>query len=285
MLMHVRDACVQCAVLRCAQVRLFGVCTNGADLAGPAVVLSQTTRAVLELILNASSDALIIPRIPMMAGPSFPLAVMMPLNTSLPPQADPHGSMTTAWATAAASRMATLMTLLDTAFPGKIAGVHFAGLASGENRYACPPEDYGYADYSAPMADEYCSTVTPRERVSEGGGGGDGDQRTVDDDLLALQHASCDVPTAQDRCTAPSGNLFVSNESARFNLFLSHQVRGAISAHAAAVKTASGGKALVLAFYGYLNELGGHRVAGSGHLELAKLLVDSNIDGIVSPYK
>ena len=39
------------------------------------------------------------------------------------------------------------------------------------------------------------------------------------------------------------------------------------------------------AFYGYLNELGGHRVACSGHLALAALLKDANVDGIVSPYK
>ena len=34
-----------------------------------------------------------------------------------------------------------------------------------------------------------------------------------------------------------------------------------------------------------MNELGGHRASGSGHLALAELLRDPNIDGIASPYK
>ena len=36
---------------------------------------------------------------------------------------------------------------------------------------------------------------------------------------------------------------------------------------------------------GYVNELGGHRASGSGHLALSQLLRDPNIDGIASPYK
>lgn len=177
--------------------------------------------------------------------------------------------MTTSWAVTAAARMAQLMNLLDAAFPGRIAGVHLASLADGENRYACPPENYGYSDYSTPLQEEFCR-LWQRQRQQH-----NPTQRST----------ACVVPTAQDRCTPTSGNLFVSNASAEYNLFLSHQVRSAISAHAAAVKTASGNKALVLAFYGYLNELGGHRIAGSGHLELAELLADTNVDGIVSPYK
>ena len=49
--------------------------------------------------------------------------------------------------------------------------------------------------------------------------------------------------------------------------------------------TSSHSEGLVITFYGYLNELGGHRIAGSGHLALGKLLKDTNVDGIVSPYK
>ena len=53
----------------------------------------------------------------------------------------------------------------------------------------------------------------------------------------------------------------MSNASASFNAFQSRKVQEAISAHAAAAKTAMAGKGLVIAFYGYLNELGGWRTA------------------------
>ena len=46
----------------------------------------------------------------------------------------------------------------------------------------------------------------------------------------------------------------------------------AISAVAAAAKQVTQGKGLVMAFYGYLNELGGHRIAAS-----AWALVRSNL--------
>ena len=51
----------------------------------------------------------------------------------------PYGSMTAAWAAAAAARTAAFMQLLDAAYPGSIAGIHLAGLAAGELRYECVP--------------------------------------------------------------------------------------------------------------------------------------------------
>ena len=119
------------------------------------------------------------------------------------------------------------MNLLDAAFPGKIAGVHLAGLASGENRYACPPEDYGYADYSAGMANDYCGRVTRRQASDKSDRGEINDVPHSAASRSGSQpraNASCAVPTAQDRCNPPSGNIFVSNDSASFNMFLSHQV-------------------------------------------------------------
>ena len=44
-------------------VRLFGVCTNGADLAGPTVTVTPRTRAMISLVLAATPTALIIPRV------------------------------------------------------------------------------------------------------------------------------------------------------------------------------------------------------------------------------
>jgi hypothetical protein len=154
--------------------------------------------------------------------------------------------------------MATFLRLLDAAFPGHVAGVHFAGLAAGEMRWAQPPENTGYADYSPSFVAEF-------EQRAGGGGGA--------------------PATGEERCSPPDGNVVVDQASADFNLYLSRAVQRAISANAQAAKAAMGGKGLVMAFYGYLNELGGHRASGSGHLALQQLLADKNLDGIVSPYK
>ena len=134
-----------------------------------------------------------------------------------------YGSMTSAWAAAAATRMAQWLKLLDAAFPGSIAGVHLAGLASGEMRFESPPEDPGMADYSNATVAEFCS-----------------EENTT----------ACNAPSATDRCTPPEGNIFVSNASAAFNLFTSRQVQRAISATAAAAKAAMDQKGIVIVFYG-----------------------------------
>jgi hypothetical protein len=248
-------------------VQIFGICPDGTDLLGPNVQLSNKTRSMVDRILATVPSALIIPRMPMGAGPSFPRTQIMSTNSSLPLRPLPYGSMTDAWAAAAAPRMASFLTQLDKAYPGHIAGVHLAGLASEELRYECPPEDWGYADYASVMVADFCRTLRSQHRLPT--------------------ETACAAPSATSRCTPPpgNGNLFTSNISAEYNLFLSRQVQRAISACAAAAKEAMGGRGLVLAFYGYLNELGGHRVAGSGHLALGALLRDEHVDGIVSPYK
>lgn len=247
-----------------AGVRIFGICPSGTDL-GPVVQLSAHTRSMIDMVLKSVPDALIIPRIPVGGAPeSTSAVVMMATNGTL--TSIGYGSMTSNWTAGAAPRMAQLLQLMDAAYPGKIAGVHLAGLAAGEMRYECPPEGVpGYADYSAGMQADYC---TEKERRSG-----------------AAQHA-CVVPTAAERCAAQTGNsLFVDASVADFNLFQSRKVQESISAHAAAAKAAMGGKGLVWAFYGYLNELGGLRTAAGGQLALAQLLRDPNVDGIVSPYK
>ena len=98
--------------------------------------------------------------------------------------------------------------------------MHLAGLAAGEFRWEQPPENSGYSDYSSSFVAEY-----QRER---GGGGA--------------------VATAEERCSPPDGNIFVSQASADFNLFISRAVQRAISACAQAAKTAMDGKGLVVAF-------------------------------------
>ena len=136
---------------KAAGVRIVGVCPAGQDLCGPEVQLSDHTRSMINRVLASFPEALILPRIPMCApsGTSSPV-VMMSTNGSM--AAAGYGSMTASWTAAAAAGMAKLLKLMDTAYPGRIAGVHLAGLAAGELRYECPPEGVpGYSDYSEPM--------------------------------------------------------------------------------------------------------------------------------------
>jgi hypothetical protein len=254
-----------------AGIKIFGVCTDGSDLLGNTTILSNHTIFMIEMVLSVVPDALLLPRIPIGAGPVWPRTMSMSPGGQLSPL--PYGSMTAGWSAAAGARMGALLRMLDEAFPGKIAGVHLAGLAAGEMRFACPPEESGYADYSPAFQAEFCEWRNFRRRGGNGGGAG------------GTGGAGCAAPTAAERCTPQDGNLFAARESAEFNLFISEQVEHAIASSAAAVKQATGGRGLVVAFYGYLNELGGHRAPGSGHLALGALLADPNIDGIASPYK
>ncbi len=198
---------------------------------------------MVELVLEVVPHALILPRVPIgtflgdgsgfdrvqimapavcVGCPPWPPADGNGTPGSLMPQ--PYGSMTGAWAAAAATRMAQWLNLLDAAFPGSIAGVHLAGLASGEMRFESPPEDPGIADYSNTTVEEFCSES----------------ESTV----------ACSVPSATERCTPPEGNIFVANASAAFNLFTSRQVQRAISTIAAAAKAAMDQKGMVIVFYG-----------------------------------
>ena len=235
---------------RQAGVRIFGVCTDGSDLLSfPQVQLSNHTKQMVARVLAAVPDALVIPRVPIgtFLGPGSPFehAQIMAEATSWPghPAGSlspiSFGSLTAKWAAASAARMATFLELLDAAFPGRIAGVHLAGLAAGEMRWEQPPEDTGLADYSNSTVAEFCATYSTS--------------------------AQCETaPMAVERCRGVHGsNLFVSNASAEFNLFLSKQVQRAISEIAKAAKATMDNKGLVIAFYGYLNELGGHRLSGS----------------------
>jgi hypothetical protein len=235
-----------------AGVRIFGICTDGSDLLSfPGAVLTQHTRQMVERVLAAVPHALILPRVPIGTflgkGSLFEhVQIMAPAScVGCPPWPAgvgngstlqmPYGSMTDAWAKATAARMAQWLTLLDTAYPGSIAGVHLAGLAAGEMRFACPPEDAGMADYSNATQAEFCAAAAAasRRHQHEQTGG-----------------APCAAPSATERCTPPDGNIFVGNSSAGYNLFLSMQVQRAISATAAAAKVAMEGKGLVIAFYG-----------------------------------
>eukprot|EP00947_MAST-08B_sp_MAST-8B-sp1_P001412 g1412.t1 len=250
-----------------AGVKIIGVCLTGSDYpVNGSVVLSDSTRKMFDFVLAAAPDALVLARLVLNAagpGAQVSAAQLQARNGSL--KNGPYPSLTSAYEKAAAARVATLLRLLDHAYPGRVAGVHLCSLAAGENTYNWSPTDFGWPDYSTPMVAEYC-----------GAGGAS---------ASASASANCTAPSAVQRLTATMGNVFASSSSASFNLFLSQRVQRTISAAAAAAKAAMDGKGIVMAFYGYLNELGDARVAGSGHLGLGDLLKDDAIDGIVSPYK
>ena len=178
-------------------------------------------------------------------------------------------SPTAAWAKSAAAEFSASLAALDTAYPGKIAGVQIEGLCGGEWFYF-PTDPVGrmVGDYSEEMRAEFCT--------AEGGG-----------------NSSCVLPTAMERDTASLGNALLQWESSedpsarsfRYNRFISQKVAGAIGAFAAAVKNISTNKALTLAFNGYLFDLSDSRLTGSGHLDLSSLLKNPQLDVIDSPYQ
>ena len=184
-------------------------------------------------------------------------------------------SPTAAWAQLAAAEFSASLAALDAAYPGKLAGVLIEGLCGGEWFYVpTDPVRRMAGDYTEEMRAEFCA-------AEEGGIDIDG------------SIANCALPTAAERDTASLGNALLqwdsptdpSARSFRFNRFLSQKVAGAIGAFADAVKNVSKGKALTIAFNGYLFDLSDSRLTGSGHLDLAALLANPTLDVLASPYQ
>lgn len=244
-------------------VRIFGICLNGEEMKaqGTPTALSNETRSMVDYVLKVYPEALILPRIKMQAGGSWPPVTEMNMTgaTSLGPSY--YSSLTAEWAQVSAPRIGDFLQLLDRAYPTKIAGVHLTQLVAGENTYNWQPGDFGWPDYSDGMVQDFCKA-------------------------LPGQCTAGHAPTPWERNAPVNGsNIFVGNASAAYNLFLSRQVQRGISTNAAAAKRAMEGKGFVMAFYGYLNELGDRRVAGGGDLALHALLSDPNLDAVASPEK
>jgi hypothetical protein len=205
------------------------------------------------------------------AGVDHPEWGMLLQNISNASQTQPlsgTSSPTTAWAQTAATDFSASLAALDATYPGKLAGVQIEGLFGGEWFYfPSDPVKRMVGDYTEEMRAEFCAT--------EGSG------------------SKCALPTAMERDTATLGNALLqwetsedpSARSFRYNRFLSQTVAGAIGAFAAAVKNVSANKALTMSFNGYLFELSDSSLTGSGHLNLATLLANPQLDVIVSPYQ
>jgi hypothetical protein len=177
-----------------------------------------------------------------------------------------------AWANAAAKNFSAALTSLDAAYPNRIAAVIIEGLETGE--WFMPPTSVAsmmVGDYTPVMEQEFCAA----ERDGSSGSG------------------ACRLPTASARDTPTLGNAMMrwstnsdpAARSFRYNQFISQRVASAIAGFAAVVKKVSAGKALTMAYSGYLFELSNSGLSGSGHLALSSLLACNDLDMIGSPYQ
>jgi hypothetical protein len=174
------------------------------------------------------------------------------------------------WAAQVAQQLAGLLCYLDARFPRKLFGVQLNGIETGE--WFLPgmgghSDPSMFADYSETTRQTWCSRVE----------NGDSDGA-----------APCTLPSSARRDTPTIGNTLRSgstpNTTMAFNRFLSTRTVSALASVAAAAKQISGDNAFVGFYYGYLYELAGRRLAGSGHLALTELMREPSIDAILSPY-
>jgi len=159
---------------------------------------------------------------------------------------------------------------LDSKYPGKIIGAHFAYFTSQE-WFTAPLYTDGkayYVDYSDETASAFCQWLQQNKGTT-----------------------SCKLPTVFERSKANYGNIFLygaddtSSRAIAYNRFFSEMVSNAIISMAQEIKNISGNKALTMTIYGYFYELGAIRpLSSSGHLAMDKLLKSKAIDAIIAPY-
>jgi hypothetical protein len=193
------------------------------------------------------------------------------------------GTVAGPWADGAAARLLPFVQALDRYLPGRVAGVHLTAMHNGEWNWpgACTWDNGGvdyYSDYSDEMRRAFCA------KYSDGGGGGALD--------VVRAAGACELPSARARNIARTGNSFVCGSAPdpeasaviAMNRFQSTQVAEAIAYLAAALKKASDGKLLVIAFHGYTYTVGDSRLAEFGHAHASWLIDSPHIDGFVAPY-
>ena len=130
-------------------------------------------------------------------------------------------------------------------------------------------EGEGYGDYSPSAQAEFCAQAWPTNGV-------------------AGPNASCRVPSTSARNVPNFGNQFVTDDTSAgaavvaYQTYFANRVATAIAGLARKVKTVSGGKAWVSAYYGYLLHSPG-TVSWDGHAAVATLLAEPAVDAITSP--
>lgn len=255
---------VQIVRARRAGLRLLSVVlSDGLDV--PPV--NQATQQIFDLVAQHHPNASLILRWYVKGCPAWRMIAQSTVSPNTTAGTS-FSSPTNLWAASAAANLSVALSHLDSAYPGRIAGVQIEGLHTGE-WFVAAADAAGtmIPDYTPEMEAEFCAT--------EAGGG------------------RCTLPSAEARSRATLGDRLLqwqratqpSARSFRYHRFLSEQAAAAISALAAAVKRATCGRTLTLAFYGYLFALSDTRLTGSAHLSLSTLLRSPDLDIVASPYQ
>lgn len=296
---------------------------NGLRIFEPAVVtsngtagaLSGATRQVLDGIIQLCPDALFILRLRVNPAIGEPVVVQCKDNTSvqvnvtyatshIPTLSTPAS---TAWLPAAIASVVPLVRAADAAYKGRIIGVHLGGMESlewdwpgaysdlrrlGPNSTHCgstrafggEDTDNYYADYSPAMQAAFCSLPGVATRRA---------------DSQSRDRRPCKLPSAAERDTPRTGNAFVCGaannpdavRTVAMNQLQAQVMADAIAGLGSALKRLSGGKLLVLAYFGYTlgcsqQRLGSvsHNLVNYGHLAAHSLLSSPALDGFTAPY-
>lgn len=236
--------------------------------------------ASCERVLRANPNALLLPRIDV-APPAWwcrahPDDVMRwedgaHVNNAVP--ASPR------YRQDAADRLSALVQHLEATFGAHIAGYHPTGQNTGEwfyqDTWKRPLNGYAPADLTA------WRDWLRRRYVSDGAL-----QRAWNQPAVTL--ATATVPTPAERHAAPNGvfrDPLTERPLIDWATCQQEAMADCVTTLAHAVRTASGGRKLVLFFYGYLFEFGAVPTgpAVSGHYALRRVLDCPDIDVLCSP--
>ena len=253
-------------------------------------VSNKTTQSI-DGILALNPSAMIILR-PSVLPAVEPSVVMCKGNASSQSPSSLTTPASSQWLAKAKAGLLPFIKAVDAAYPGHIAGVHLTGMSTGEWMWpgagstgdlpnasaTCDGNGAGqingYSDYSEPMRTTFCTA----SNLSSG----------------------CALATPAERDLPRTGNSFVCGGSeaaaaaaavVRQNMLLAQVMADAVGGLAQAVKEASGHKALVLTFFGYVLHCTTDRqgsnsrnLVNSGHLAGSSLLANKAIDGFVGTY-
>jgi hypothetical protein len=253
-----------------SDVHDFG--SHGTAWLSDAQPLGNWSRKIFDKVIEINPKATFIIRF-YSQQPDLPDIVMLNMtdgnrtdigNTSGRSPYDPGvmNSLTLKWVASASSRMSTMLRYLDKTYPRRVVGVFPCFLHTSE-WFMPGPGDLSthvhLSDYSEATEKQFCAETDPG-------------------------NASCKLPLPSQRVKPALGSAFADVQTTKLNQYFSDCIVDAIEALSSTAKLLSGGKLVTMAFYGYLFELAGTRLAGSGHLALHKLLESPHTDGIVSPY-
>lgn len=236
--------------------------------------------AVCERVLAANPRALLLPRIGM-APPQWWLEAHPDDRMVWEDGAHQEGFVVASseYRRDAAERLAALVRHLEEQFADQVAGYHPCGQHTGEWFYygSWGRTLNGYSPGSVKawrrwLAQRYQTDGALRQAW------GDGD--------VTLQTAA--VPSAEARHAAPSGVLrdpAAERAVIDFDEFQQQMMAECVCDLARGARTASGGRKLVVFFYGYVFEFGALPTspAASGHYGLRRVLDSPDIDVLCSP--